>query len=223
MNDERLAAAKRGLRRAAATARDAVRNRADAAAAACAHLSALPPYRSAVVVLWYVNMPAELATGRAIEAALEEGKQVVVPWCDGEDLGLWRLESMDELEPGTWGIPEPPPGPPGRPGAPGRPGDDRSRRRPRPRLRRPGPPPRSRQGLLRSAARAHARGPGRALLRRAGVPAGSGRPPRRADGLAGHGTRGAAGRTAQRCVGMLKSACSRAPDGQRWVIVFSRV
>ena len=109
MDDGRLAAGKRELRRAAAAARDAVRNRAEAAAAACGHLSALASYRAAATVLWYVNMPAELATVRAIEDALGEGKQVVVPWCDGEELGLWRLVSMDELEPGTWGIPEPPP------------------------------------------------------------------------------------------------------------------
>ena len=109
MDDERLAAAKRELRRAASAARDAVRNRAAAATAACAHLSALAPYRSAEVVLWYVSMPSELATPPAIEAALAEGKRVAVPWCDGDDLGLWRLESVSELEPGTWGIPEPPP------------------------------------------------------------------------------------------------------------------
>ena len=108
-DDERLAAGKRELRRAAAAARDAVSNRAEAADAACGHLSALASYRSAATVLWYVNMPSELATTRAIEAALAQGRQVVVPWCDGEDLGLWRLESMGELVPGTWGIPEPPP------------------------------------------------------------------------------------------------------------------
>ena len=108
MDDEGLAAAKRELRRAAAAARDAVRDRAEAAAAACAHLSALAPYRSAAAVLWYVSMPSELATSPAIEAALTEGKRVAVPWCDGDDLGLWRLESLSELEPGTWGIPEPP-------------------------------------------------------------------------------------------------------------------
>lgn len=109
MDDEGLAAAKRELRRAASAARDAVRDRAAAATAACAHLSALAPYRSAEVVLWYVSMPSELATSPAIEAALAEGKRVAVPWCDGDDLGLWRLESVSELEPGTWGIPEPPP------------------------------------------------------------------------------------------------------------------
>ncbi len=113
--DERLAAAKRELRRTAAAARDAVRNRAEAAAAACGHLIALAPYRSAEAVLWYVSMPSELATAPAIEAALAEGKRVAVPWCDGENLGLWRLESVRELEPGTWGIPEPPPARRGEP------------------------------------------------------------------------------------------------------------
>ena len=108
MDDDRLAAAKRKLRREAAAARDAVRDRAAAAAAACGHLIALPSYRSAATVLWYVSMPSELATGPAIVTALAAGKRVVVPWCDGEALGLWRLESMSELEPGTWGIPEPP-------------------------------------------------------------------------------------------------------------------
>ena len=110
-----LAAAKRDLRRAAAAARDAVPNRAEAAAAARAHLSALAPYRSAAAVLWYVSMPSELATAPAIEAALADGKRVAVPWCDGDDLGLWRLEAVGELEPGTWGIPEPPPARRGEP------------------------------------------------------------------------------------------------------------
>ena len=109
VDDERLASAKRQLRRVAAAALAAVRDPKEAAAAACGHLIALPAYRSAEVVLWYVSMPSELATAPAIEAALADGKQVAVPWCDGEELGLWRLESMAELEPGTWGIPEPPP------------------------------------------------------------------------------------------------------------------
>ena len=60
-------------------------------------------------MLWYVSMPSELATAPGIEAALADGKCVAVPWCDGDELGLWRLEAVGELEPGTWGIPEPPP------------------------------------------------------------------------------------------------------------------
>ena len=114
-DDGRLVAAKRELRRAAAAARDAVRDRAEAAAAARGHLIALAPYRSAATVLWYVSMPSELATVPGIEAALADGKRVAVPWCDGDDLGLWRLEAVGELEPGTWGIPEPPPARRGEP------------------------------------------------------------------------------------------------------------
>ena len=108
MDDDRLAAAKRALRREAAAARDAVSDRAAAAAAARGHLSALPAYRKAAVVLWHVSMPSELATAPAIEAALSEGRRVAVPWCDGDELGLWRIESLSELAPGVWGIPEPP-------------------------------------------------------------------------------------------------------------------
>ena len=108
MDDDRLAAAKRALRREAAAAREAFSERAGrAGAAACGHLSALPSYRKAATVLWYAAMSSEVATLPAIEAALAEGKRVAVPWCDGDDLALWRLESIAELEPGAWGIPEP--------------------------------------------------------------------------------------------------------------------
>ena len=170
--------------------------------------------------------------------------------------GLRRIEAVGELVSGVWGIPEPPADRRG-PEAAGRPGGDRPRRRPRARLRPPRPAPRLRQGLLRPSARPLPGRPGRALLRRPGVPRSAGRPPRRGDGLRGHGggcvprppmtSRGrrahwCGGRTPlrgrrarprrrrgphrgarQRWVGMLKSARSRAPDGQRWVIVFSRV
>ena len=108
MDDERLTAAKRELRREAAARRGAVSARAAATAAACGHLTALPPYRTAATVLWFVSVPSEIETADTIAAALaEKGKRVVVPWCDGEDLALWRLESLAELEPGTWGILEP--------------------------------------------------------------------------------------------------------------------
>ena len=116
MDEEQLAAAKRRLRREAAAARAAVSGRvaaaaAAAAAAACSHLTALPSYRRAATVLWFVSLPREIETRGAIEAALAQGgRRVVVPWCDGDDLALWRIESLAELEPGTWGIGEPPAG-----------------------------------------------------------------------------------------------------------------
>lgn len=75
--------------------------------AACARVESMPQYRAANHVAWYVSFGDEVATHDAIVRAFE-GKAVVVPWCDGDALGLWRCHSLDELEPSTWGILEPP-------------------------------------------------------------------------------------------------------------------
>ena len=101
---------------------------------------------------------------------------MAVPWCDGDDLGLWRLEAVGELEPGTWGIPEPPPS-----------RRDELARRIAPeaidlvvvpglafdrRGRRLG----HGKGYYDRLLARSPRGPGRALLRCPGVPRGAGRP-----------------------------------------------
>ncbi|MBN1910696.1 MAG: 5-formyltetrahydrofolate cyclo-ligase, partial [Pirellulales bacterium] len=44
-----------------------------------------------------------------LNRALRGQKRVVVPYCDGPDLRLFRLTSLDELSPGAYGIPEPRP------------------------------------------------------------------------------------------------------------------
>ena len=56
---------------------------------------------------------SEVRTRHALPAALASGKTIVVPYCTVDDfgankLGLWRLESMDELVVGNWKILEPP-------------------------------------------------------------------------------------------------------------------
>ena len=58
--------------------------------------------------MWYVGIRSEVRTAPFVKAALGRGPTIVVPYCDGDALGLWRLERFDELEPGTWGILEPP-------------------------------------------------------------------------------------------------------------------
>ena len=60
------------------------------------------------VVCWYVSFAYEVETWDAIQTALGRGGKVVVPFCVEEHLGLWELGSFDELEPGRWGILEPP-------------------------------------------------------------------------------------------------------------------
>ncbi|MDX8126413.1 5-formyltetrahydrofolate cyclo-ligase [Methylomonas sp. OY6] len=70
-------------------------------------------YQAAKTVMWYLHCRSEVQTLSSVEAELNAGKRVVVPYCtvDGaghKQLGLWQLESLDELQAGMWNILEPP-------------------------------------------------------------------------------------------------------------------
>ena len=72
--------------------------------------TALPEYAAAGTVLFYVDARSEVRTRHALPAALESGKQVVVPWCnDSGELELFRLADMGELSLGMYDILEPRP------------------------------------------------------------------------------------------------------------------
>lgn len=76
-------------------------------------LVTLPEYELADVVMWYLDCRSELRTRHAIPEALASRKTIVVPYCTVDEqgdnkLGLWHLESMDEMVVGTWNILEPP-------------------------------------------------------------------------------------------------------------------
>jgi 5-formyltetrahydrofolate cyclo-ligase len=105
--------AKNAMRRAAYDARAAQADKETVSAAATATLVALPEYLQAQTVLWYIDCRSELRTQHALPAALASGKRIVVPYCTVDDfgankLGLWWLQSMDELIVGKWKILEPP-------------------------------------------------------------------------------------------------------------------
>jgi 5-formyltetrahydrofolate cyclo-ligase len=107
-----LTEAKTALRRAAYDARNAQKNKDEASEAAVATLVQLPEYRAAETALWYLDCRSELRTRHAIPNALKSGKQIIIPYCtsDGSGankLGLWWLQSMDELVVGKWKILEP--------------------------------------------------------------------------------------------------------------------
>lgn len=70
-------------------------------------LLSLAEYQRAGTVMIYVDMPGEVRTQPYLPDVRRQGKQVVVPYCDGEELGLFLLESSAELTPGTLGILEP--------------------------------------------------------------------------------------------------------------------
>lgn len=108
-----LRAIKNELRRRAYAARNAQPGKEALSAVIRAAFIALPEYRRAKTVMWYLHCRSEVRTRPAVAEALSQGKRLVIPYCtkDGEGrnkLGLWRLESMDELVRGTWNILEPP-------------------------------------------------------------------------------------------------------------------
>jgi 5-formyltetrahydrofolate cyclo-ligase len=72
-------------------------------------LAESPEYARAETLLLYLSFRSEVGTQDFPRQAWSDGKRVVVPYCAGDQLGLFRLDSPDELAPGTLGILEPGP------------------------------------------------------------------------------------------------------------------
>ncbi len=72
-----------------------------------ASFMAQPEYAAARAVMFYVDVRTEVRTRNDLEAALQTGKKIVVPYCVDGELELFHLESMDELELGMYRILEP--------------------------------------------------------------------------------------------------------------------
>ncbi|MGO8691903.1 MAG: 5-formyltetrahydrofolate cyclo-ligase [Thermoguttaceae bacterium] len=70
-------------------------------------LAESPEYARARTLLLYLSFRSEVATHDFPRQAWTAGKRVVVPYCAGEELELFRLDSPDELTPGAMGILEP--------------------------------------------------------------------------------------------------------------------
>lgn len=88
-------------------------DRAELSRRICSRWLALPAFQQAGTVLIYVACRSEVDTLPAIESLLRSDKRLVVPYCTQDDfgdnkLGLWHLNDLTELAPGTWGILEPP-------------------------------------------------------------------------------------------------------------------
>lgn len=73
----------------------------------CQRFASLPEYARAGTVLLYVHVRSEVRTREFLAEALAEGKRVLVPWCQGDELELFHLEDLSELGPGVFGLLEP--------------------------------------------------------------------------------------------------------------------
>lgn len=107
--------AKRALRQEILARRNALPAADNAALSArvVANALSLPVLEEAEVVLLFASFGSEVRTAGLIAQCLANGQDVVLPRVRREDrrLDLYRIESPErDLEPGTWGIPEPVPG-----------------------------------------------------------------------------------------------------------------
>lgn len=111
---EKIMERKNTMRRTAYDRRAAQENKDEVSARACENFVALPEYKAAKVAMWYIDCRSETRTKKHLDEALKKGdKTIVVPYCTVDEngdnkLGLWRLESMDDLVVGKWKILEPP-------------------------------------------------------------------------------------------------------------------
>lgn len=70
----------------------------------------LPEYQSAQTVLFYVDVRDEVRTRFTVQQILRtDSKVVVVPWCAGAELRLFRLTNWSQLAPGRFDVLEPKP------------------------------------------------------------------------------------------------------------------
>ena len=105
---------KRLLRQQGYTARNAQIEKDDASQKICQTILDLAEYRHAKTVLWYIHCRSEVRTLPLFPGLLaDKQKTIVIPYCTVDQsnnpaLGLWRLDDLSELEPGMWGILEPP-------------------------------------------------------------------------------------------------------------------
>jgi 5-formyltetrahydrofolate cyclo-ligase len=112
MMADRTLVSKNALRRRTAAARDALSPQEIEAKsrAIMDRLFVLEAFDAARVVALFASFRSEVRTGPMIAAALEEGKWVCLPRVTrGKRLRFYLVTDLArDLEPGCWGIPEPP-------------------------------------------------------------------------------------------------------------------
>ncbi|TWT56642.1 5-formyltetrahydrofolate cyclo-ligase [Allorhodopirellula solitaria] len=107
LTPDRLQRRKQAIRVAAHAARNAQADRDVVSQRITDVVMSLPEYQHAKRVMWYIDVRGEVRTQHAFPVALASDKAVVIPYCVEGELGLFHLESMDELAPGRYGILEP--------------------------------------------------------------------------------------------------------------------
>ncbi|ADG67080.1 5-formyltetrahydrofolate cyclo-ligase [Planctopirus limnophila DSM 3776] len=105
---------KEELRQSVRSARLAMTDRSERSHRILDQLESSEPWKKCRVPLVYLSSGSEVMTWPLVEKVLKELEQtagctrkLIVPWCDGDELRLFWLQSLDELSAGSFGIPEP--------------------------------------------------------------------------------------------------------------------
>lgn len=102
------------MRREAYDRRAAQENKNEVSVEAVNRFMALEEYQAAETIMWYIHCRSETRTkDQLVEEVNKKEKTIIVPYCTvdeyGENkLGLWRMESLEEMVVGKWNILEPP-------------------------------------------------------------------------------------------------------------------
>lgn len=105
---------KNKMRREAYDRRNAQENKDEISARACEKFRAMPEYQKAKVAMWYIDCRSETRTKpQLLEEVAKGEKKIIVPYCTVDEngdnkLGLWWMESLEEMVVGKWNILEPP-------------------------------------------------------------------------------------------------------------------
>ena len=97
---------KQELRKKLLEVRDGLEHRREREEAIAENLLSLPQYRRAASLLLYIGRASEVGTALILRRALEQGKEVCVPYCPPGDGAMFfcRIDSTEELKPGRYGI-----------------------------------------------------------------------------------------------------------------------
>src|SRR6187401_3330715 len=98
MTPEQMQEEKKKIREQAHANRNAQTDKDALSQEICTKFVAMPEYVQAKTVMYYIDVRSEVRTRQALPAALNEGKKIIVPWCNEQgELELFHLESMEEL------------------------------------------------------------------------------------------------------------------------------
>ena len=79
---EKIMEKKSGMRREAYDRRAAQENKDEVSASACERFMALPEYKNAQVIMWYIDCRSETRTKQHLIKEVEKGeKKIIVPYC----------------------------------------------------------------------------------------------------------------------------------------------